>query len=124
MTVGFGFLGSGFMAHTYAECLAKYVPNAHLVAVALGSRAPGLAAEYGVAVEATAEALLARADIDAVLIATPHSTHRALTVASAAAGRHVYLENPMAVELAECDQMIEACRSAGVRLMYAEELWT
>jgi predicted dehydrogenase len=104
------------MAHTYAECLAKYVPNAHLVAVALGSRASGLAAEYGVAVEPSAEALLALDDIDAVLIATPHSTHRALTVAAAAAGRHVYLEKPMAVELAECDQMIDACRSAGVML--------
>jgi predicted dehydrogenase len=104
------------MAHTYAECLAKYVPNAHLVAVALGSRASALAAEYGVAVEPTAEALLAHDDIDAVLIATPHSTHRGLTVAAAAAGRHVYLEKPMAVELAECDEMIEACRSAGVML--------
>ena len=35
MTVGFGILGSGFMAHTYAECLAKHVPDAHLVAVAV-----------------------------------------------------------------------------------------
>ena len=55
VSVGFGLLGSGFMAHTYAECLAKHVPDGHLVAVALGSRAPGLADEYGVALEPTAE---------------------------------------------------------------------
>lgn len=116
MSVGIGLLGSGFMAHTYAECLTKHVPNAHLVAVALGSRAPALAAEYGVAVEPTAGALLARDDIGAVIIATPHSTHLPLTLASAEAGQHVYVEKPMAVTLADCDRMIEACRRADVLL--------
>jgi predicted dehydrogenase len=116
VSVGFGLLGSGFMAHTYAECLAKHVPNAHLVAVALGTRAPALSAEYGVDTEPSAEALLARDDIDGVIIATPHSTHFSLTLASAAAGRHVYLEKPMAVTLADCDGMIDACRRAGVLL--------
>jgi predicted dehydrogenase len=116
VSVGFGLLGSGFMAHTYAECLARHVPNAHLAAVALGSRATGLAGEYGVAHEPSAESLLARADVDAVIVATPHSTHLPLTLASAAADRHVYVEKPMAVTLADCDRMIEACTSAGVLL--------
>jgi predicted dehydrogenase len=116
MSVGFGLLGSGFMAHTYAECLAKHVPDGRLVAVAGGSRAPGLADEYGVAAEPSAEALLARRDVDAVIIATPHSTHLPLTRAAAAAGKHVYIEKPMAVTLAECDAMIAACEAAGVLL--------
>jgi predicted dehydrogenase len=116
MSVGIGLLGSGFMAHTYAESLAKHVPNAYLAAVALGSRAPGLVEEYGVALEPTAEALLARDDVQAVIIATPHSTHVSLAIEAAGAGRHVYLEKPMAVTLAECDRMIEACRRAGVLL--------
>ncbi len=116
MSVGFGLLGSGFMAHTYAECLAKHVPDGRLVAVAGGSRAPGLADEYGVAAEPSAEALLARPDVDAVIIATPHSTHLPLTRAAAAAGKHVYIEKPMAVTLAECDAMIAACEAAGVLL--------
>jgi predicted dehydrogenase len=102
------------MAHTYAECLSKHVPNGHLVAVALGSRAPALASEYGVPAEPTAEALLARDDVQAVIVATPHSTHLPLTLAAAEAGRHVYLEKPMAVTLADCDRMIEACGRAGV----------
>ena len=54
MSVGFGLLGSGFMAHTYAQSLAKHVPDGHLVAVAEGTRAPALAAEYGVDHVATA----------------------------------------------------------------------
>ena len=41
MSVGFGLIGSGFMAHTYAQCLARHVPDGHLVAVAEGTRAPG-----------------------------------------------------------------------------------
>lgn len=116
MSIGFGLLGSGFMNHTYAECLAKHVPDAHLVAVAMGSRASSLAAEYGVAAEPSAEALLGRHDVDAVIIATPHSTHRALTALAAAAGKHVYVEKPMAVTVEECDAMIDACRAAGVQL--------
>jgi predicted dehydrogenase len=116
MSVGFGLIGSGFMSHTYAQCLAKHVPDGHLVAVACGSRAAGLADEYSVELERDADALLAREDIEAVIIATPHSTHLPLTRAAAAAGKHVYIEKPMAVTLADCDAMIAACREAGVLL--------
>jgi UDP-N-acetyl-2-amino-2-deoxyglucuronate dehydrogenase len=114
--VRFGILGSGFMARTYAEALTNHAPSGELAAVALGSRAPALGAEYGVPVESSAEALLARDDIQAVVIATPHSTHLPLTRQAAAAGRHVYIEKPMALTLAECDAMIAACRAAGVQL--------
>ena len=86
------------------------------MAVAGGSRARGLADEYGVAADADPESLLARDDVEAVIIATPHSTHLPLTRAAAAAGKHVYVEKPMAVRLAECDAMIAACRDAGVLL--------
>ncbi len=116
MSVAFGLLGSGFMARTYAQSLAKHVPDGHLVAVAAGSRAPDLARDYDVALEESAEALLARDDLDAVIICTPHSTHLPLTQAAAAAGKHVYIEKPMAVTVAECDAMIVACQAAGVLL--------
>ena len=86
------------------------------MAVGEGTRAPALAAEYGVPVEADMAALLARDDVEAVLICTPHSTHLPLTVAAAAAGKHVYIEKPMAVTLADCDAMIAACRDARVLL--------
>src|SRR5262245_38204063 len=101
MSIGVGILGSGFMAHTYAECLAKHVTGAELRAVACGSRAPGLAEEYGAAHEPDAASLLSRPDIGAVIIATPHSTHLPLTQETAAAGKHVYLEKPMGLTVAE-----------------------
>lgn len=114
--IRYGLLGTGFMALTYAECLARHVPNARLVAAALGSRAGALAAEYDVPIEDSAGALAGRDDVDAVIIATPHSTHLPLARTVAAAGKHVYLEKPMAVDVAECDAIIAACEAAGVQL--------
>jgi predicted dehydrogenase len=51
-----------------------------------------------------------------VIIATPHSLHLPHTVAAARAGKHVYIEKPMARDIDECDRMIAACRDAGVQL--------
>jgi predicted dehydrogenase len=115
-TVGIGMVGSGYMALTYAESIARHVRGARLVAVAGGRRAPGLAAEYGVAAEPSVAALLARADVHAVVITTPDQVHCDQTIAAAAAGKHVLVEKPMAPTVAQCDQMIAACRAAGVRL--------
>src|SRR6266852_276018 len=116
VSVGFGIVGSGLMAGIYANCLTEDTTNTRLVAVAVGSRATGLARRVGVDVEPSLEALLARRDVDAVVIATPHSAHLPETLMAARAGKHVFLEKPMALDKAECRQMIEACRTAGVRL--------
>lgn len=111
-----GILGSGYMGRTHAECITRYVTRARLVAIAGGSRAPRLAADYGVDHEPSYEALLARPDLDAVLIATPHADHCGQTLLAAAAGKHVLVEKPMATSVADCTAMIEACAKAGVRL--------
>ena len=84
--IGFGLLGSGNMARVYGDALTTQSKGGRLVAIALGSRAPALAAEFGVAMEPTAEALLSRKDVNVVVIATPHSTHLALATAAADAG--------------------------------------
>src|SRR6266545_963510 len=115
-TVGIGMIGSGYMALTYAESLARHMTGARLVAIAGGRRAPSLAAEYEVDVEASVENLLARADIDAVILTTPDQVHCAQTLQAAAAGKHVLAEKPMAPTVAQCDQMIAACSAAKVNL--------
>jgi myo-inositol 2-dehydrogenase/D-chiro-inositol 1-dehydrogenase len=119
--IGFGILGSGNMAEVYADALETQVEGARLVAVALGSRASTFAAARGVTAEPDEHALLARDDIQVVVIATPHSTHEPLAVAAARAGRHVYLEKPMAVDVAGCDRIIAACDAAGVLLTVAKQ---
>jgi predicted dehydrogenase len=119
--VGFGIIGSGNMARVYADALATQVSGGRFVATAGGSRATTFAADYGAHPEKSIEALLARPDIDVAIIATPHSTHRPLAVAAADAGKHVYLEKPMALDITECDEIIDACRRAGVVLTIAKQ---
>ena len=66
--------------------------------------------------------LLALEEIDMVVIGIPNDLHLDCTLAAAAAGKHIVLEKPMCLNLAEADEMIAACRKAKVKLMYAEEL--
>ena len=85
-----------------------------------GTRAPALASEFGAEAEPSVEALLERADIDAVVISTPHTAHLPNVLAAAAAGKHILLEKPMALSVDECRQMNEACDAAGVKLSLAK----
>jgi predicted dehydrogenase len=104
------------MGRTYAECLSKYNERASLVAVFGGSRAPGLASDYGVDCADSLDGLLRRPDVDAVVIATPPGNHREHVVSAAEHGKHVMVEKPMAPTRRICSEMISACRKAGVKL--------
>lgn len=116
MSIGFGMLGSGFMGRTWAEVAHRYVPGGRLAAVAGGRRAPSLAADYGVPLEPDLESLLGRPDVDAIVLATPPAGHEQQALAAATHGKHVFVEKPMAQNVAECRRMVEACERAGVRL--------
>ncbi len=115
-TVRIGMIGSGYMGRSYAECLKRYTTHGQLTAVFGGSRAPKLAADYGAASVDDLDALLARPDVDAVLVASPHSAHVSQVMRAARAGKHVLVEKPMALDTAECDAMIGACHTASVTL--------
>jgi len=104
------------MGGVYAEATARHVTGARLVAIHGGRRAPGLAADYGTEHVGNLEDLLARPDVDAVIIATPHVQHVGQVVAAARAGKHILVEKPMALDTAECDAMIAAAEAAGVDL--------
>ena len=60
--------------------------------------------------------LLMDYEIDAIYIATPVHLHAEQTIAAAERGKHVLCEKPMALNAADCDRMIDACRSNGVKL--------
>ncbi len=64
----------------------------------------------------TLNGLLTDEEIQAVYVATPVYLHAEHTIAAAEAGKHVLCEKPMAMNLAECDRMIAACRTNGVQL--------
>jgi predicted dehydrogenase len=120
--IGIGIIGAGYMARTFAECLARYTHGGRLRAVAGGTRAPATAAEFGVPALGSVAELIQRPEIDAVIVTSPHADHRDQVIAAAQAGKHVFLEKPMEISVARCDEMIEACERAGVTLCVAHVL--
>ncbi|NUZ07691.1 Gfo/Idh/MocA family protein [Piscinibacter koreensis] len=113
-----GVVGLGIAGGLMVPCLLRH-PRATLAGVAdrdaeLRAR---FARDYALPVEDEAEALIARADVDAVYIATPHQFHRSHTLLAAEHGKHVVVEKPMALTLADCDAMTEAAARAEVALV-------
>jgi len=74
-------------------------------------------AEFGAPAFDGAEALLADPQVEAVYIAAPHQAHVALALQAARAGKHVLVEKPMALSLADCRLMTEAATAAGAQLL-------
>lgn len=73
--------------------------------------------DFDCPVFASVEELVASDDVDAVYIATPHQYHRDHAVLAASHGKHVVVEKPMALTVADCDAMIEAAEAAGTALI-------
>ena len=113
--VRWGMIGCGAVTEVKSGPAFARAERSRLLAVASATpaRARDWAARHGVdrAYDTAAE-LLAAPDIDAVYIATPPASHKALTLAAAAAGKHVYVEKPMALNHADCAEMIAACAAA------------
>lgn len=115
--VGYGIVGTGMIAGVHAKAIAA-VPGARLAAVydAVRDRAEAFAREHGTQAEASLEALLGRADVHVVSIATPSGSRAETAVAAAQAGKHVLCEKPIEVTLERVDRIIDACRAHGVIL--------
>jgi predicted dehydrogenase len=72
--------------------------------------------ERGIALTGDFAAMLADPAIGAILLATPHSLHRAQVIAAAAAGKQVFCEKPLALRRRDASDMFDACRNANVLL--------
>lgn len=116
--IRFAITGSGYIGAEFAR-IVDGLPNAELVAVHSGSGAGArrVADQLGCEVAATLEELVARDDVDAVIVATPNNLHREPVTLAARHGKHVFCEKPFALSVADCDAMLAACDDAGVRLM-------
>ncbi len=98
------------------------VPYSSLVAVMRrdGDKARDYAQRHGVPRwYDDAAALIADAEVNAVYVATPPSTHKHYALMSIAAGKPVYVEKPMAMDHAECEAIISAGREANVPVLVA-----
>ncbi len=122
--VGVGLIGSQFISAIHYESLER-VADAQVLAVASPTieHVRTFAEQRGIAQWfIDYQKMLEMPEIDMVVVGAPNDLHCEMVLACAAAGKHVVVEKPMAPSLAECDWMIEACRAANVKLMYAEEL--
>jgi predicted dehydrogenase len=123
-TIGVGIIGSQFVADLHAEAF-KQVPNAKVVAVASATEAhaKAFAQKHHVPKWFTDfRELLELKEVQVVTLCLPNDLHCRATADAARAGKHVICEKPLCMNLSEADQMIAACKRAGVKLMYAEEL--
>jgi myo-inositol 2-dehydrogenase/D-chiro-inositol 1-dehydrogenase len=119
-----GLVGSGFITAIHADAL-KRCAAAEVTAVAspTAGKAEAFARQHGIRYSFTDyRKLLEMDEIDLVVLGIPNDLHCEFTVNAAAAGKHIVLEKPMCLNMAEADRMIEACALAKVKLMYAEEL--
>ena len=122
--VGYAVVGLGHFAEHVVLPGFRHSRKAQLVALVSGDerKARRLAKKFGASdiyqYDGYAQCLN-HPQVNAVYIATNNSTHAEFTVRAAAAGKHVLCEKPMATSVAECQQMIDACRSNHVRLMIA-----
>lgn len=92
-------------------------PGHEVVAVSSGSmaRAQSMAQEFGIARACdSVGALLADPAVDVVYISSTNDLHRTQALAAAAAGKHVLCEKPLALDVAQAVEMVEACKAAGV----------
>jgi predicted dehydrogenase len=110
--VGIGTWGRNLVASVQGSEAIRFVAGA--------TRTPANAAEFcaqhGIRLLDGYEALLADEAIDAVVLATPHSMHCEQIVAAAKAGKHVFVEKPLGVDLKGAEQAVAACAQHKVTL--------
>jgi predicted dehydrogenase len=116
--LGIGLVGTGGWARGFwAE--ARRSREVKLVACwnRTRERAEAFAGRYGGEVAASLEALIAHPQVEAIANFAANSFHCQPTLMAAAAGKHVFVDKPIANTIGESAKMIEACRRAGVTLM-------
>ncbi len=113
-----GFIGAGRISDLHA---LEYLVNPRARIVAVCDINPEIAARQGRAwglpedrVFTDYHDVLALPDVDLVEILLPHHLHYRATLDAAAAGKHISLQKPMALTVAEADEMVAAAKKAGV----------
>ena len=111
--IGTGWIGQhhglNVLANEQAELAAVFDPDQEKAKAYLER------AESAARVHNTYEQLLQREDIEAVIIATPNAVHAEQAIAAAQAGKHIFLEKPMAISLEDCRKIARAVEKAGVK---------
>ncbi len=122
--IRWGILGTGMIAHKFAEGL-RVLPDAVLTAV--GSRSQAAANRFGDAFDvphrhATYQDLASDPEVDVIYVSSPHPMHKEDTLLCLEAGKAVLCEKPFTMNSQESEAVIRAARERGLFLM--EAMWT
>ncbi|MEM7765602.1 MAG: Gfo/Idh/MocA family oxidoreductase [Pseudomonadota bacterium] len=122
--IRWGVVGAGNIAGSFATDLAT-LPDTEITVVTSrsASSAQAFADRWGVhTVAPTLEAMLDRADIDAVYIAAPHTAHHAIAHAALDAGKPVLCEKPLVTNVADCEALL--AHATDKQVLLTEALWS
>lgn len=110
-------IGCGKVGHMHAKALST-LPESDFVAVCDKdlARAQAFAGQYHARAYTDVQEMVTDADVQAVVVCTPHPLHMSPAVLAAQAGAHVLVEKPLAASLRDCDAMLAAADEAGVKL--------
>ena len=118
--LGVAIFGAGRAGNAHARAISQ-TAGARLIAVfdADAERAAAFAEDHGCQAFTSSDEVLRRDDVALVMVALPNFLHERATVDAASAGKHIFLEKPMADTVEECDRMLDAVGRAGVQLLVA-----
>jgi predicted dehydrogenase len=123
MKHGIGLIGCGSIAGAWIKAVEQHPDCRILLTFDLSPEAAQKRAEEaGTQAALSLEQVWDSAEIDLVIIGTPTPTHPELVIQAAQAGKHLLCEKPMALNLKLCQQMIEACQRAKVKLAIGHSL--
>jgi predicted dehydrogenase len=113
-----GIVGGGTMGKVHAECWSK-IPNAKVVGIAdiQFESAQLLASKHDAMAFASIEDMLRREEIDILGVCTPTPYHREQVLMGLAAGKHVFTEKPLALNLEEGQEILHAARKSETEFM-------
>src|ERR1700756_722421 len=116
--LGLGVIGLGMAGAVMVHAATRH-PGIVLAAAADPQPAPreAFGRDFNARTYADARALCEDSAVEAVYIATPHQFHAEHAIAAAEHGKHIILEKPMALRLADCNRIIAAVERAGVHLI-------
>jgi len=114
---GLGFVGCGGYANSLANAAAKSDKLAMVACWDISEKnAAALADKHGIRQCSTLEELLSLPDVDGVVIASPNHAHRENALAAASAGKHIFVDKPIANTMQDAWAMVDAASQAGVVL--------
>ncbi len=118
-SVNICMVGAGRVGKLHSSTITQFMPNVRITALVDPAEAilNETGDDFGIDVRfSTLEEAINKADFEAVIITTPTFTHQHLAVLAGESGKHVFLEKPMAMTLAECDAIMAATEQKGLVL--------